>query len=1157
MGNVATLTQEYTLKYLVLLMMKKNMMAKQKHIVIIIFMLSSTSAKVGEWPIKEMSKILFKSCSTSENCSEEIFSKILNDCVDAENKMENFLDSFGYITDFRRTTTETKEISKLFMTSLRMKKDLKKLASQRKLDMRSYETSIDKIVDEFCDKLTNELRVCDEPCDSNSRFRTITGCCNNLQNSDFGASFVPFTRLLPAEYDDAESLPRGGLTSSSLPSPRKVSTTVHQVIKRTKEQTKFSLMVMQFGQFLDHDLTLSPEQERECTNPDVLSRDQAEDEALRVCFNIDVDENDVFYANRIQALPLTRSDGICHGEVREQFNALTAFIDGSQIYGSDDTLSKQLRTLENGLLKVHRLGPTMPTRSQTGLLDEHFRSEDLVGGDIRAIEQPGLASLHSLFVNEHNRIAKEIQQANQELNDEDIFQEARRFVIAELQNIVYNEFLPTVLGADLIKDHKLKLDEDETTLYHEAINPAISNEFATFAFRFGHTLVPNFLRTRGDPIRTNSVLCPIKDNFFKFEQFVLGKDYSGRAWENLLFGLSTTESQPFSPKISDHITNYLYCGTNCNSEDGFGEDLAARNIQRGRDHGIPGYTKYRKLCGLSVPSSWNDKPTDISQQNWDNLKLVYNSVTDIDAFTGGVSEDSIPDGVVGRTFGCILANQFQNLIKGDRFFFTHKENGIKKEKGWSINERKVSQIHTRKLSDIMCDNMDFESIPQNIFQSKSDLMSCNEKTKLRLNSQTKDQIVKIKSIQIKTASDQYSGCHFSSCHLKLRVFTSEASCGQDLSYKELSVGSTQNWGPGACWSAQYKFKHNFYVTIYHEGNDGWNGEWIKISFTNDKTIYCSLDKEWIKESDKRYQNQITKPCLLQTASGIFIPGGWSDESGKTALALTTSLYIPSKKQFCKLPNVPTDRFGHTTIGFTSCGGWEYENNNCYTFNTDKGEWELSHNFKGRHAGHVAWQTSEGLALVGGWGNVYTSILGPNGAETIIKYESDYEKWTPCGIPDPETETIIITGGNHKNSTGYYQSSVVNRYDKHGKRERLPNMNIPRWLHACSSYKNDKGKTVLLVVGGYAGTEKTETLEIGDAKWKIHEDVGISSFLRPAAVTLNNKIFVIARYLHKIVVWNPAKEKYETETEMKYWRSANNGQFASVVNVDENFVKKWC
>ena len=50
---------------------------------------------------------------------------------------------------------------------------------------------------------------------------------------------------------------------------------------------------------------------------------------------------------------------------------------------------------------------------------------------------------------------------------------------------------------------------------------------------------------------------------------------------------------------------------------------------------------------MPVPSNWNDKPTDISQQNWDNLQLVYNSVSDIDAFTGGVSEDPIPDAVVG------------------------------------------------------------------------------------------------------------------------------------------------------------------------------------------------------------------------------------------------------------------------------------------------------------------------------------------------------------------------------------------------------------------------------------------------------------------------------------------------------------------------------
>ena len=230
-------------------------------------------------------------------------------------------------------------------------------------------------------------------------------------------------------------------------------------------------------------------------NPEVLARDQNDEEELRVCYNIDVEEDDLFYANRTQKLPITRSDGICSGSVREQFNILTSFIDGSQIYGSDDDLAKRLRTLKNGLLKVHRLGPTLPTRSQTGLLDEHFGSEDLVAGDIRAIEQPGLASMHSLFVNEHNRIAKQIKKSDENLDDEEIYQQTRRIVIAELQNIVYNEFLPIILGEKFVKDHNLNLPSIESSsTYEDAINPTLSNEFATFAFRFGHTLIPNFVR---------------------------------------------------------------------------------------------------------------------------------------------------------------------------------------------------------------------------------------------------------------------------------------------------------------------------------------------------------------------------------------------------------------------------------------------------------------------------------------------------------------------------------------------------------------------------------------------------------------------------------------------------------------------------------------
>ena len=89
---------------------------------------------------------------------------------------------------------------------------------------------------------------------------------------------------------------------------------------------------------------------------------------------------------------------------------------------------------------------------------------------------------------------EDMRETNPNLSDEEIFQKARRWVIAELQNIVYKEFLPTILGEKIMEDFQLDLPNDGFTSYDNSINPSISNEFATFAFRFGHTLVPNFFR---------------------------------------------------------------------------------------------------------------------------------------------------------------------------------------------------------------------------------------------------------------------------------------------------------------------------------------------------------------------------------------------------------------------------------------------------------------------------------------------------------------------------------------------------------------------------------------------------------------------------------------------------------------------------------------
>ena len=107
-------------------------------------------------------------------------------------------------------------------------------------------------------------------CSTSEQYRSIDGCCNNIgspaKGKDKGlgkmaiprsSSFVlgvpntPFRRLLSPDYSDKISLPRGGLTPSSLPSVRAVSVAVHQAHEETNHKESISQMVMQLGQFLD------------------------------------------------------------------------------------------------------------------------------------------------------------------------------------------------------------------------------------------------------------------------------------------------------------------------------------------------------------------------------------------------------------------------------------------------------------------------------------------------------------------------------------------------------------------------------------------------------------------------------------------------------------------------------------------------------------------------------------------------------------------------------------------------------------------------------------------------------------------------------------------------------------------------------------------
>ena len=67
-------------------------------------------------------------------------------------------------------------------------------------------------------------------------------------------------------------------------------------------------------------------------------------------------------------------------------------------------------------------------------------------GDSRATENPQLTILHTMFVREHNRVARALKLLNSAWTDETLYEEARRIVVATIQHITYNEFLPAFLG---------------------------------------------------------------------------------------------------------------------------------------------------------------------------------------------------------------------------------------------------------------------------------------------------------------------------------------------------------------------------------------------------------------------------------------------------------------------------------------------------------------------------------------------------------------------------------------------------------------------------------------------------------------------------------------------------------------------------------------
>ena len=464
--------------------------------------------------------------------------------------------------------------------------------------------------------------------------RSINGWGNNLLRTELGMAQTQLLRIAAVPFDFAMS----ASMSESLPEPRTISNILHAQVESIPNAAQATDMLWQWGQFVDHDISLTP--------ATVLSTDAA----------ITVPRGDVAFdpfGTGIRSIAFDRSifdpeTGTGPDNPREQVNLITSFIDASNVYGSSTERALVLRTNDGtGRLQTSANGRLLPL-NPTGLENDsggRLRRGLFLGGDVRANEQVGLTAMHILFVMEHNRLAEAIGNEHPDLTGHEIFELARKIVGAQMQVITYQEFLPLLLGRGAL---------DPYGGYDSEVDPSIANEFSTAAFRVGHTMLsPNLMLIDSDGEQSQISLASA---FFEPSMVrTLGI-------EGLLRGLTTQLGQEIDLGLVDAIRNLLF-----GPPGSPGRDLAALNIQRGRDHGLPRYNVVRGAYGLPRAESFAEISSDPEIQR--ALELAYGDVGSIDVWSGGLAEDHVAGAMVGETFHAIIADQFQRLRDGDRFWF--------------------------------------------------------------------------------------------------------------------------------------------------------------------------------------------------------------------------------------------------------------------------------------------------------------------------------------------------------------------------------------------------------------------------------------------------------------------------------------------------------
>lgn len=280
--------------------------------------------------------------------------------------------------------------------------------------------------------------------------------------------------------------------------------------------------------------------------------------------------------------------------------------------------------------------------------------------------------MHILWIREHNRIAEKLLELNPTWNDEMLYQEARRIVVAEWQHITYSEWLPMLFGKKLsFIQYKIFFDfyiyncfaylgnsydkyfsSYDNNGYDEQADPSITNSASTTALRFFYSLLDGTINLMNEERDLNETIV-LMEHFNRPK--ILTKP---QKLEQILRGMTSQPSQSMDLHLVDDVTQLFFRSINSDT----GLDVLSMDIQRGRDHGLPPYYSFKVMCNQKPVTDFNDFDDVMSESSIQKLRKLYTSAFDVDLLVGALAEEPKEGSFMGPTLECLLGEIFKYEI---------------------------------------------------------------------------------------------------------------------------------------------------------------------------------------------------------------------------------------------------------------------------------------------------------------------------------------------------------------------------------------------------------------------------------------------------------------------------------------------------------------